>query len=139
MPGSRCFSVPSTTDRFAWLVLLSGTSSSTPTTRSSMPPWRTFRAPFSTSSRTSAGGDTSSYLTRLMKRARSRKNLWEGLPEPVKSALAPALRAVPPQYLLGGAFRRALGFLGAAQWWSAEQAREWQLAELRKICDLAFT
>ena len=73
-----------------------------------------------------------------MKRAFSRKNLWEALPTPVRAAITPALRVVPPQYLFGGDFRRTIRFLKEAQWWPAERTREWQLAEIRRICAIAF-
>jgi phenylacetate-CoA ligase len=73
-----------------------------------------------------------------MKRARSRKNLWEALPGFMRAAITPALGVVPPQHLFGSDFRRTIRFLKDAQWWPAERAREWQLAELRRICTIAF-
>ena len=40
--------------------------------------------------------------------------------------------------MLGRNFRSTIGFLQSAQWWSASQAREYQLQQLRRICKLAF-
>ena len=74
-----------------------------------------------------------------MKRALSRKNLWEGLPGPLKTALAPVLRAIPPQYLYGRRFRRTVAFIAETEWWPAERSRAWQVEELRRICAIAFT
>jgi phenylacetate-CoA ligase len=73
-----------------------------------------------------------------MKRAFSRKNLWEQLPRPFKAALTPLLRSVPLPWLLGRRFRSRLQFVEAAQWWSADEARAYQLAQLRRILTLAY-
>jgi phenylacetate-CoA ligase len=48
------------------------------------------------------------------------------------------LGLVPPAYLLGRRFRRELQFLEAAQWWPAERSRDYQLAQLRRICQIAY-
>jgi phenylacetate-CoA ligase len=73
-----------------------------------------------------------------VKLALSRKNIWERVPRPLKTVLGAVLRAVPQQRLLGKSFRKHLSFIEQAQWWSAEQNREYQLAELRRICALAY-
>jgi phenylacetate-CoA ligase len=73
-----------------------------------------------------------------MKRAFSRKNLWEQLPRPFKAVLGPLLGAVPLPWLLGRRFRSRLQFVEAAQWWSADEARAYQLAQLRRILTLAY-
>ena len=73
-----------------------------------------------------------------MWRALSRKNLWEQAPPPLRAAAGRLLAVVPPAYLLGGRFRRQLDFLHSAQWWPAERSREYQLAELRRLCLLAY-
>jgi phenylacetate-CoA ligase len=73
-----------------------------------------------------------------MKRAFSRKNLWDGLPRALKAAVGPVVGVIPPQYLLGRGFRRALHFVQEAQWWPATRAREYQLAQLRRICTIAY-
>jgi phenylacetate-CoA ligase len=43
-----------------------------------------------------------------------------------------------PSVCLGKKFRQVLRFASEAQWWSAEQAREYQLQQLRTICTLAY-
>ena len=73
-----------------------------------------------------------------MKRAWSRKNLWDSLPRPVRRWLGAAVGAVPARYLLGGQFRRTLRMALAAQWWPAERTRAFQVRRLRHICSLAL-
>lgn len=45
---------------------------------------------------------------------------------------------VPPAWLLGRNFRENCEFVRRAQWWSAEQSREYQLSRLREILKLAY-
>jgi phenylacetate-CoA ligase len=73
-----------------------------------------------------------------MKLAFSRKNAWEQLPAPLKRGVGVLLGAVPPAVLLGGRFRSHLRFVEAAQWWPVERVREYQLAELQRLCQLAW-
>jgi phenylacetate-CoA ligase len=73
-----------------------------------------------------------------MKRAFSRKNLWEKAPRPVRALLGLGLRFVPPSFLLGAAFRRQLTFLERAQWWSMDETRAYTMRRLRYICSLAY-
>ena len=73
-----------------------------------------------------------------MKRAFSRKNLWENAPPALRKIAGVALGLVPQPYLLGGAFRKTLAFVERAQWWSGEQAQQYQLEQLRLILDLAY-
>jgi phenylacetate-CoA ligase len=73
-----------------------------------------------------------------MKRAWSRKNLWEAMPWPAKAAVGRVLGMVPPAVLLGSRFRKHLQFLREAQRWSMQQAREYQVQRLREITRLAF-
>lgn len=73
-----------------------------------------------------------------MKRAFSRKNLWEKAPRPLKAMLGLGLRYVPPGLLLGRRFRTQLAFLERAQWWSMEETRAYTLRRLRDICSLAY-
>ncbi len=73
-----------------------------------------------------------------MKIALSRKNAWEQVPRSIKAALAPLISAIPPPYLLGTRFRRYLQFIEKAQWWSSDQARSFQLSELKRICRIAY-
>ncbi len=73
-----------------------------------------------------------------MKRAFSRKNLWDKTPAAAKKALGAALSLVPLPYLLGRDFRRWYKFACEADRWGAEQAREYQLGELKRILALAY-
>jgi len=72
-----------------------------------------------------------------VKTALSRKNLWDRAPAPVRSIAGRVLGMVPPKYLIGQRFRKQLAFLEEAQWWSADRAAAYQLAELRRICTIA--
>ena len=73
-----------------------------------------------------------------MKRALSKKNLWDATPRFLKRAFGGALRAVSPERLLGRRFRENLRFLQDAQWWPAQRAREYQLPRLRETLALAY-
>ncbi|MCH7871147.1 MAG: methyltransferase domain-containing protein [Planctomycetes bacterium] len=70
--------------------------------------------------------------------ALSRKNIWEACPSSVKDLVGVVLGCVPTRMLLGRRFRETLRFVQNAQWWSAEQIKAYQLAELRRICKLAY-
>ncbi|MBN2560136.1 MAG: phenylacetate--CoA ligase family protein [Phycisphaerae bacterium] len=74
----------------------------------------------------------------LMKRALSRKNLWDAIPRPLKATLGLAAGLLPLAYVLGGRFRRALQFVRRADRWSAEESRAYQLQQLRRMCELAY-
>jgi len=73
-----------------------------------------------------------------MKRALSRKNVWEHTPTWMKSILGRGLGLVPPEWLFGKSFRANVKFVRDAQHWSAEQAQEYQLARVREMLKLAF-
>lgn len=73
-----------------------------------------------------------------MKRALSRKNLWEALPHPVKTTVGRALGRLPLGLLLGRRFRRQLRFVRRADSWSPEEIRAYQCAELARILRLAY-
>ncbi len=72
-----------------------------------------------------------------MKRAVSRKNLWEHLPPAVKKPVGLALSIAPPALLLGGSFRRWRRVVADADRWSADEVRQYQLHQLRGILQLA--
>ena len=72
-----------------------------------------------------------------MKRAFSRKNMWENLPQGLKSSIGRVAGLLPPDFFLGGDFRYWYGYAMNADTWSAEQVAEHQLEEVRKICLLA--
>jgi phenylacetate-CoA ligase len=73
-----------------------------------------------------------------MKRAISRKNLWERAPAPMKAVVGSALKLVPLPYLLGRSYREWYAFLRVAERWDTERAREYQFDQLRRILTLAY-
>lgn len=73
-----------------------------------------------------------------MKKAFSKKNLWDKTPAPAKRLLGAALSKVPLQCLLGGDFRRWYRLAKEADQWDAERIREYQIARLRRILALAY-
>ncbi|NLX13351.1 MAG: phenylacetate--CoA ligase family protein [Phycisphaerales bacterium] len=72
-----------------------------------------------------------------MKRALSRKYLWDKTPSAVKSGLALILEGIPTSVMLGRRFRENLRFIKQAQWWDIEQCQAYQLAQLQRIGRLA--
>ena len=72
-----------------------------------------------------------------MKRALSRKNLWDVLPSPLKATAATVLSILPRALLLGSEYRRWNRLLEEAQWWSKEQSQSYQVRELRRVCEFA--
>lgn len=73
-----------------------------------------------------------------MKQAISRKNLWEKTPQALKICVGWASRLAPPAFILGKRFRQTLRFVEEAQSWPVQRAREYQLAQLRRVCTLAY-
>jgi phenylacetate-CoA ligase len=73
-----------------------------------------------------------------MKKALSKKNLWDKTPPLLKSTLGTGLGFFPPKWLLGKSFRANCKFIRDAQWWPAERAREYQLNKLHGIIKLAY-
>lgn len=73
-----------------------------------------------------------------MKRALSRKNLWEKAPLWVKSTVGKGLVLVPPAWLFGAAFRKNHNFLQETQSWPEVRNKEYQFDRLRKILKIAF-
>lgn len=73
-----------------------------------------------------------------MKRALSRKNLWDKLPPGGKAVIGRLMAVVPTRYWLGRRFRATCRFLQEAQWWTPEQIHTHQLAELRRVCTFAY-
>jgi len=73
-----------------------------------------------------------------MKRAFSRKNMWDCLPAGVKSGIGRTLGFIPQAYLLGKQFRHQLAFAQAADRWPIERSQAYQLEQLRQICSLAY-
>ena len=73
-----------------------------------------------------------------MKKAISRKNMWESTPACIKRAIGRLLQPVPPAWLLGRRFRVCHRHALQAQWWPAERARDYQLERIREILQLAY-
>lgn len=73
-----------------------------------------------------------------MKKALTKKNLWDKTPPLLKSTLGRGLGLIPPAWLLGKSFRANCKFIRDAQWWPAERARKYQLNKLRDILKLAY-
>ncbi len=74
----------------------------------------------------------------MVKKAFSKRNLWENTPRAVKSILGSLLGIAPPARWLGRRFRANSAFLREAQWWSAERSRQYQLDRLREMVALAY-
>lgn len=73
-----------------------------------------------------------------MKKAMSAKNIWEMTPRSARTAAGWLLGHMPPGFALGSAFRRNLEFVKAADRWSGERARAYQLEAVRRIVQLAW-
>ena len=73
-----------------------------------------------------------------MKKAISRKNIWELTPAPLKRVIGTILEPVPTAWLLGRMFRRQRQFARNAQRWPADRSRQYQLEKLREILGLAY-
>lgn len=76
--------------------------------------------------------------SRPMKKALSRKNIWEATPSSVRQVIGGLLKPVPTAWLLGRRFRHQAKFAQDAQWWPVERSREYQLQRLREILQLAY-
>ncbi|GIK16944.1 MAG: capsular polysaccharide biosynthesis protein CapK [Planctomycetota bacterium] len=73
-----------------------------------------------------------------MKRAWSRKNLWERSPRWLKRVVGAGLGAVPLSWILGRRFRERHRFILSAQRWSADRVRAYQVEQLKRILTLAY-
>ena len=73
-----------------------------------------------------------------MKKALSRKNLWDQTQSMVKATLGRGLGLFPIAWLLGAKFRANCRFVREAQWWPVERSREHQLKSLQGILKLAY-
>lgn len=73
-----------------------------------------------------------------MKKALSRKNLWNSAPPLLKGVIGSLLRPVPPAWLLGKKFRNERKHALEAQWWSAERSRGYQLKRIREVLHFAY-
>ena len=73
-----------------------------------------------------------------MKRAFSRKNIWDKTPAAARAAIGSLLSIVPLPRLLGADFRRWHKLALEADGWDAEQIRDYQLTQLRRVLTLAY-
>lgn len=73
-----------------------------------------------------------------MKRAFSKKLLWDMTPKPAKAVVGTLLSAVPLSWILGRDFRRWYDLALEADRWGAEQVQKYQLHQLRRILSLAW-
>ncbi|MDT8302443.1 MAG: hypothetical protein RQ760_13245 [Sedimentisphaerales bacterium] len=73
-----------------------------------------------------------------MKKAFSKKNLWDTIPHSFRITLGTGLGIFHPKWLLGKNFRQNLRFADNTQYWPEEFLRVYQLNELRMILKLAF-
>ena len=73
-----------------------------------------------------------------MRKALTRKNLWEKAPSLLKCTLGTGLGILPVKWLLGTGFRANCRLVHDAQWWPVKRARQYQLGKLREIFELAY-
>ncbi len=73
-----------------------------------------------------------------MKKALSRKNLWDKTPAILKSTLGKGLGAIPTEWFLGRSYRNNYEFVKDSQWWPKERARQYQFNKLREIIRIAY-
>ena len=73
-----------------------------------------------------------------MKKAVSRKNIWDSTPACLKRMIGYLLEPVPPVWLLGRTFRKQSWLTHEAQWWRADRSGGYQLERLRAILKLAY-
>ena len=73
-----------------------------------------------------------------MKKALSKKNLWDKTPQSFRTTLGTGLGIFHPKWLLGKSFRKNCKFIDNSQYWPEEFLRVYQLNKLREILKLAF-
>lgn len=73
-----------------------------------------------------------------MKRAFSKKNLWENTPPWIKSTIGRGLGLLPLSWLSGRSYNKNCKFIQEAQWWPVELSRKYQLSKLKDILKLAY-
>jgi phenylacetate-CoA ligase len=73
-----------------------------------------------------------------MKYAVSRKNLWEKAPGFVRRGAGYLFNRIPTKYFFGKRYREVASFINSSQWWSNDQIEDYQLAEVRRMCQHAF-
>ncbi len=73
-----------------------------------------------------------------MKPVLSKKVLWDMTPKPAKVTVGKLLSFVPLPWILGREFRTNYQFAQQADRWDAEQVREYQLQQLKRVLTLAW-
>jgi phenylacetate-CoA ligase len=64
--------------------------------------------------------------------------LWQRLPSPLKNVLARPIEAVPVRHRLGAFYGVCQRFANEVDRWPLKRAQTYQLAEIRRICRLAY-
>lgn len=73
-----------------------------------------------------------------MKRAFSKKNLWDKAPRLAKAAIGAGVSKIPLPWFLGSQFRAWYRLVADADRWDIERIRQYQLQQLRRIVGLAW-
>ncbi len=73
-----------------------------------------------------------------MRKALSRKNLWEASPRWIKSSIGKVLGVCPTDVILGRRFQKNLHFVRETELWQDSQAKTYQLQHLKEIIRLAY-
>ena len=73
-----------------------------------------------------------------MKKALSKKNIWEAMPPFVKKVAGLLLSCVPLEYLIGGQFRETTKEILSADNWTQEEIKKYQLNKLLDQLHLAY-
>ena len=74
-----------------------------------------------------------------MKKAFSKKNLWAGMPLPMKKLAGFLLSFVPLPYLIGKTFRDTTYLINSADNWSKAEIEQYQLKKLKEQVQAAYT
>lgn len=73
-----------------------------------------------------------------MKKAFSKKNLWESSPGWVKNSIGKVFGLLPAETILGNTFRKNLRFVRETELWSGVQSRAFQLERLKETLYRAY-
>jgi len=73
-----------------------------------------------------------------MKKAFSKKNIWEALPEIIKKVAGVILSSVPLSYLIGRTFRETTTLILSADNWSKKQLDQYHLKKLKEQVSIAY-
>ena len=73
-----------------------------------------------------------------MKKAFSKKNLWEATPPFAKKIVGALLSFIPLEYLIGRQFRETTKDIRTADHWTQEEIKQYQLKKLQQIVRKAY-